>query len=1156
MVDKKQLESDIYRLKDQISLKKLFVNLNYDNTDNPVDKENWNEEQKNKIDLSRIICKLGDFRIFYIKNSKCSLKELKNIASKIISKYDGRAIICTQIIENENNWIISALSNNFSKKFKESRHFEFEIKSNQGVPKSILDFFQTIEVNNDNSIQILNKVSHALDNFALELHDELTVNVFEALRVLSEGIILNEENNFKLNEQTLEEIREDVFILLYRIIFILYAEDRGIFPTEHQIYQEKFSFKWIKHEWLLKPENQKKISEYDVQNRLWGFFRLIELGSEDLGYDSNEFFMRPYYGRLFDRKINSKLDKWKIKNQYILEAISQLTRTHDTKGNYFFLDYSALEIRHLGSIYEHLLEFHLKIEKNSVTGLPNVKDRKSSGSYYTPKNLIDFIVKKSIEPVISNIIEKNPEKEIQIEKILSLKILDPAMGSGHFLVGAVEYLAKQLCNIEFGEITEKNYVERKRDVVRRCIYGVDFNPLAVDLARLSLWLDTLSSDKPLSFLSAHLKTGNSLIGTNIQAIFEKQTTLFESEKGRIGFKKNLKKYLMFESLEDDSTSAVKMKLEEYAKMQAKGTLYYDLKFLLDSKISENFGIKVPNLGDYRAKVGENSLDFYSDESHGKMKQLSIEEKFFHWDLEFPEIFYDQNGNLKKESSRGFDIIISNPPWDIVEPNIDDFFGQFHNNKEEKKFSLLTKPKKNVIIKKLMKNSIIENKWKKYKERTDVLQNFFKISGLYKFQIPKTDMKKNKIKMNLYKFFVERYFQILKEGGVVGAILPSGLYSDLGTNGLRNYIFERNEIVSLYGFLNKKGIFNGIHRQFKFMTIICKKGGKTSLFKSGFYIEDVNESDIDKNSIDYDVNLTRTLSPDVLSIIEFKNDLEVEIFKKIAQFPMLGESIWKLDMQREFNTTDDAPHFNTNKKGIPVYEGKMINQFDHEFTTPRYWIEINKAQKLLLPREQTKISSILKKNKKDLSKIDMSIPSDNYRLVWRLTTNATNTRTIICTILPPNVVTVNSLNYVRPVFFDGTKYVKTLSYEELLYLCAMLNSFVIDFLMRRRIASAINVFHMKELRIPKLSQDDPSLQKLSKYAAQLICTTKEFDEMKNEIGVENTTLTDEKQNEILVKINVLSAKICNITKKELIYILSTFPAIDSKLKEKILFDFEN
>ncbi|MEP6576418.1 MAG: TaqI-like C-terminal specificity domain-containing protein, partial [Nitrososphaerota archaeon] len=226
-------------------------------------------------------------------------------------------------------------------------------------------------------------------------------------------------------------------------------------------------------------------------------------------------------------------------------------------------------------------------------------------------------------------------------------------------VSATEYLAKRICEIENKLNSPEDYVERKRDVVRRCIYGVDVNPLAVDLAALSLWLETLSSEKPLSFLSAHLKTGNSLIGSKIDAIFENQMTLLESQKGRELFNKNVKDFLVFEHLEDDSPSAVRTKTEKYNSMQQKGTIYYDLKFLMDSKLAQSFGIKVPALGDYRSKIGENSIDFYAYDFGPKIKELSKKFRFFHWELEFPDVFYGEDSH---KSRSGFDIIIGNPPY--------------------------------------------------------------------------------------------------------------------------------------------------------------------------------------------------------------------------------------------------------------------------------------------------------------------------------------------------------------------------------------------------------------------------------------------------------------------------------------------------------------
>ena len=495
-------------------------------------------------------------------------------------------------------------------------------------------------------------------------------------------------------------------------------------------------------------------------------------------------------------------------------------------------------------------------------------------------------------------------------------------------------------------------------------------------------------------------------------------------------------------------------------------------------------------------------------------------------------------------------MVGNPPWDIVEPNIDEFFSQFYNNKDNPKFSLLTKPEKNKIIEKMLTDLEIKNKWMKYHENTYVLQSFFKNSEYYKFQKPKTEGKKNKIKMNLYKLFVEIFFKILKKDGMTGMITPSGLYSDLGSSGLRNYFFEKNKIISLYGFINKKGMFRDIHRQFKFMILICKKGGKTYHFNSGFHLDGINKSKMDKNSIDYDINLTKSISPNALSIIEITSITEIEIFKKIIQFPMLSQHPWNLHMQREFNITDDSPLFNTIKKGIPVYEGKMINQFNHLFNLPRYWIDSKKASEILRARERQKISSVLRTSNIEKT-LNIQIPSDCYRLVWRLTTNATNMRTIICTVLPPNIVTVNSLNYIRPLLFDGKKFIKTISTKELFYLCGMLNSFVVDFVMRRRVASAINIFHMYEIRIPRLFSDDPLMKKLYEYTAQLICTTNEFDQIKNELKIKNI----DERDKTISKINALSAKIYNLTKDELEYVLKDFPIVDENLKYKTLNEFD-
>ena len=595
-----RLETLAYRLKDLDTLRALLSELNFDFEDKPVSKDGWTDEQKRLVKESKIIAVKKDYRICYIRTDTDSIGQWKEIASKIIKANNGFAMVCSHN-PGGFKWVFSSLAKEFSRSFSETRHVPINIRPDVGVPKTFVEFLERIRVRDDaTASSIVSQMSDAFDSFAVQIHDELTVNVFDALKTLSEGIITDKSNGLTLEERTLEEIREPTFILLYRIMFVLYAEDRSIFPGG-EFYYDNFSLKWIKEEWILK--DNAKIGKGEVYERLKKLFRLIEVGSEDLDYDREEFYMCSYYGRLFDRRVHSQIEKWNIPNKNLLEAISLLTRTRDKKGNYFFLDYAALETRHLGAIYEHLLEFHLTAADGKIADLPNSKERKSTGSYYTPKYIVDYIVKNTIGPLIDEIEKKTKDKSCQIDEILALNVLDPAMGSGHFLVGATNYIAQRICQIEWeGDITENAFVERKRDVARMCIYGVDLNPLAVDLAQVSLWLETLSSERPLSFLNAHLKVGNSLIGSSIEDILEKQTTLTESARGRSSFKKNVRDFIMLEQLEDDTASAVKTKVVKYERMQSKGTIYHDLKLLLDAKVAKSFGIDVPPIGDLVAKI--------------------------------------------------------------------------------------------------------------------------------------------------------------------------------------------------------------------------------------------------------------------------------------------------------------------------------------------------------------------------------------------------------------------------------------------------------------------------------------------------------------------------------------------------------------------------
>jgi len=1170
------LESFAFRLVDLPSLRKLVVEgLQFEYADKPVSKQNWTDDEKEIVVESKIIAEKNDFFIYYIQTKTDSLKHWKSIAGKIIKEKLGSCLVCSHNPSGF-KWVFSSLSKEFSKSFSETRHVPIEIRPSIKPPSNFVAFLGKLKVDGDSTVtSIALQVSDAFDTFAVEIHNELTVNVYEALKTLSEGIIEDKSNNLSLSDETLEEIRPHIFTLLYRIIFILYAEDRGIFPVEDKdpTYKEEFSLKWIKEEWLLKVTNRKKLAEYQVQKKLKNLFKLIELGSE--AFDYPKFSMRSYYGRLFDREINSKLESWKISNSHLLETLNLLTRTKDRSGNYFFLDYAALETRHLGAVYEHLLEFHLHVENGKIAELAESEERKMSGSYYTSKYIVDYITQNSIGPLIDKIINKNSDKQTQIEKVLELKIIDPAMGSGHFLVGATEYIAKRLCEIEFGEVTEQDYIERKREVVRKCIYGVDRNPLAVDLASLSLWLETLSSEKPLSFLRSHLKCGNSLVGSEIKSIFGEhdihtktsQTTLFESQGAQNAFKKNIKNFLMFENLKDDTPSAVKVKLEEYSKMLSQGTIYKDLQFLLNCKTAEYFGVKLPILfRDYTTKIGENSLDYYSDKDFQNIDTLTNQHTFFHWELEFPHIFYDENGN--KRTNYGFNAVIGNPPWQGVKPDVDEFFTSLQDMqlllvskfpKTKTPFSKLNASDKKMMMGKCLKKENVRVLFEEYLTNYKKQMHYFGSSDKYTLQ--------GVGDLNLYKLFVEKSLQIIQTNGTFGMVLPSGIYYDLGTKELRQVIFDKNSILELCGFVNKKPIFEDVHRQFKFCTFIFKKGEFTNKFLAKFFVLDDRElQNFRKTAIVYNLEFIKRSSPNYFTILESTNKTEQQIFEKLFSFPILEDPTWNFKPTRELDMTNDSDLFHTANVGFkpsselhmtndsdlfhtanvgpPLYEGKMIHMFTHTLAPPRYWLDKDKVEDRLKHKELGRIPNTIKKSNPS---IPLKIHAQEYRLVWRSQANSTDTRTLISTILPPNVFLGNSLGYLIPIIFDNTTYVKPISNIETVFLCGMLNSFVQDFVIRHKISRNINYFHINGQPIPRFDKNNLFHQKLFKNSAMLICTTVDYAKLRDEIGVSEYVTKPAKRMVLEAQINAYAAKIYDLTREELEYILGTFSILNQELK---------
>lgn len=545
----------------------------------------------------------------------------------------------------------------------------------------------------------LDKILIESIEYASDIGDKLKDKVYDAVVELAKGFV-KYKAKADYTKGELKEIYDNCLIFLYRLLFIFYAESRELLPVHNPGYH-RYSTDKLKREVAQALDRNEELSEIsdNYWNDLSALFRMIDRGDEPIG-------VPPYNGGLFNEDLHSFLIKNRVADKYLASSIDFIARVTDKDtGEKVFIDYKGLEIRHLGTIYEGLLEFHLEIAKEDLVAvkekgrekyistvtaedkkisrkitkgelyLVNDKgERKATGSYYTPDYIVQYIIENTLGPLV---------KGKTADEILELTILDPAMGSGHFLVAAVDFLAKELL-ARSTEQSDEEYQEReeliflKRLVVEKCIYGVDLNPLAVELAKLSLWLSSIAKGKPLSFLEHHLKCGNSLIGVQLENL--KVLPKIKEEKKKSKETQDLPAPINKSALTQDIGLSVKdyhlieeMSSDQLEAIREKGRILENIKKrrlekwfkIADLWTSKYFGIELYS-GAYHhlcnsiLSKDSKTLRRWTDKFLEPVENIAKKKRFFHWELEFPEIFFDEYGREKDDP--GFDAVVGNPPY--------------------------------------------------------------------------------------------------------------------------------------------------------------------------------------------------------------------------------------------------------------------------------------------------------------------------------------------------------------------------------------------------------------------------------------------------------------------------------------------------------------
>lgn len=756
-----------------------------------------------------------------------------------------------------------------------------------------------------------------------------------------------------------------------------------------------------------------------------------------------------------------------------------------------------------------------------------------------------------------------------------LKLLDPACGSGAFLVAAMKTLtniyAAVIGKIEFlgdaglkqwlGKLRREhpsiNYYIKKR-IITDNLFGVDIMEEATEIAKLRLFLALVASVEraeqlePLPNIDFNILTGHSLIGLlrvddqqfdrrHAQGnLFQKAYRDFVRETTN-----EIRAYRRASSYEQD-LHALRADIEQ-KKLEVTATLD---DILLDQ--FQDLGVKFEQ-ATWDEKKNKEGKPVKRKLTPDDIRGL----RPFHWGFEFDDTM----------SKGGFDAIITNPPWEIFKPIAKEFCYDVDPSVERRGTNIKDFEKK---LAELLKKRDVREKYLQYSSQFPHLSAYFRSVRQYENQIAVVNGKKAGTDINLYKLFLEQCFNLLKEGGECGIVLPSGIYSDLGTKQLREMLFGGSQITGLFCFENRNAIFEGVHRSFKFVVLTFKKGGVTEEFPAAFMRHEVKDLERfpSNDGLRVNVNLIRSLSPDSLSVIEFQNPIDIHIARKMAKFPLLGkhiESNWNLALTRELDMTNDSNLFEQRsaKGRLPLYEGKMIWHFTHGLGEPRYWVDEKKAiTKLLSPRVKA-IKKLLAEADldEDFDESKIELGYRHYRLGFRAVTGATNERALVVSIIPKNVFAGNSLILSIPfsdkIIENEWMQERMYSSKELFACTALMASVVCDWFIRKKILTNMNMFYVYEIPVPRLTEQDPKFAHIVERAAKLICTTPEFDDLAREVSLKDHTegATDEQERaQLRAELDGMIGHLYDLTEDEFDYILSTFPLVSDEVKAAALDQF--
>ena len=889
--------------------------------------------------------------------------------------------------------------------------------------------------------------------------DKLSHGFRQALEILGQGFLSHAANRklrsaLHAGDLTREHYFGQLLRLVYRLVFLLTVEERELLHPKdasdaaRRLYAEGYGLRRLR-------DRAVRASAHDAQGDLWEairiVFRSLADGEPRLGL--------PALSGLFAPDECPDLDAARLENRALLGALFHLAWLRERSG-LVRVNWRDMGPDELGYVYEGLLELVPQITGGgrsfsfASAAESQGHARKTTGSYYTPDELVQVLLASALDPVVERTVDAHPENAV--DALLELAIVDPACGSGHFLLAAARRLADRIARIRAGGTpTPDDYQHALRDVVRRCIYGVDMNPLAVEICKVGLWMESIDPGLPLTFLESHIRCGNSLIGTTRALMGDEVPdaawVVLEGDDRKITRElKRLNKEeirgqqrLEFERRNDTSTLRDAMHDVERAPDTNVGDLAEKQrrwKALLGSEAYEHEKLVAdawcaaflwPKHGpDSIAEAAPTTAAWLALRDQDippsavlvdTTRRIAKDYGLFHWELAFPHVF----------ARGGFDVVLGNPPWERVKLQEQEFFA-----KREPSIAMARNAaeRKKLIAALPAANPVLWRDWTRASRVAQGLSHFMRQSGRYPLC--------GKGDVNTYALFAEHNWRVLAPRGCAGFIVPGGIVSDDTTKGYFQALLDRSALASVHHFENESFVFKGLHHAYRFVLLTIGACPQADLV---FYARRAVDLDDRWRHFALTPADFATLNPNTRTCPTFRSRRDADI--NLAMYRRAGVlwresdpdgNPWGLRFLRMFDMTNDSGLFRTRaelaaagwrvkadgfeKNGrvmSPLYEAKMLHQFDHRFGTYEGQSE-SQANQGKLPEldhvahsnpEQTTLPRYWVREDEVAARLDVAWDK-HWLLGWRDITGAENIRTIIACIIPRAAVG-NSFPLVMP-----------------------------------------------------------------------------------------------------------------------------------------------